>query len=160
MAKDVARSDRGHADKVAGMRAADADRQEIATQLQAALDEGRLSLGEYDDRLGRAYAAQTYADLLHLVDDLPQPGLKATDVRARETAEARRAARKLPTALIVLWTIWGAVGAVNVVIWALVVASVSGDNDIYPWPLWLIFPPGAALLAVTAGVQTIRRRAS
>lgn len=156
--KDVARTERGRAEKVAVMRAADADRQEIAARLHAALEEGRLNLGEYDDRLGRAYAAQTYADLLHLVDDLPQPGLKATEVRAREAAEARRAARRLPTALIVLWTIWGAVGALNVAIWALVLASTQGDHAIYPWPLWVIVPPGAALLAVTIGTQEIRRR--
>ena len=33
------------------LRAADADRQKVADQLKAALDEGRLSLHEYDDRV-------------------------------------------------------------------------------------------------------------
>ena len=53
------------------MRAADADRQAVADQLKAALDEGRLDLHEYDERLQQAYAAKTYGDLQPLLQDLP-----------------------------------------------------------------------------------------
>jgi hypothetical protein len=137
------------------MRASDADRHKIADRLKAALDEGRLSLHEYDDRVREAYAAQTYADLMVLVADLPQPGLSAEDVAARRAAERRRAARKMPMALMVLWTIWAALAAVNVVIYVLVEATV--ETDVYMWPVWLAVP-GAALLAVTLGVQAIRLR--
>jgi uncharacterized protein DUF1707 len=153
MAKDVARP--GARPDPVHMRAADADRHRIADRLKAALDEGRLSLHEYDDRVREAYAARTYADLLGLVADLPQPGLSAEDVTARRAAERRREARKLPMALMVLWTIWAALAAVNVVVYVLVEATV--DEDVYMWPVWLLVP-GAALLAVTVGVQTIRRR--
>ncbi|GAA3335492.1 hypothetical protein GCM10020358_04030 [Amorphoplanes nipponensis] len=55
------------------LRAADADRHKIADQLKSALDEGRLTLHEYDDRVRQAYAARTYAELLILVADLPRP---------------------------------------------------------------------------------------
>ena len=96
MAKEVAKSG-GQPDPV-HMRAADADRHKIADQLKAALDEGRLSLHEYDDRVREAYAARTYADLLGLVTDLPAPGLSAEEVSARRQAELRREARKLPMA--------------------------------------------------------------
>jgi hypothetical protein len=147
MAKDV-RTD------VETLRAADADRQKVADQLKAALDEGRLTLHEYDERVGQAYAARTYQDLLVLVADLPRPGLNATDVKARRQADARRAARRLPTALLVLWTIWAALTAVNVVVFGLVTATAGGG--IHPWPVWLLVP-GAALVVVTAGVQVIRR---
>ena len=153
MAKDVARP--GARPDPVHMRAADADRHRIADRLKAALDEGRLSLHEYDDRVREAYAARTYADLLGLVTDLPQPGLSAEDVTARRAAERRREARKLPMALMVLWTIWAALAAVNVVVYVLVEATV--DEDVYLWPVWLLVP-GAALLAVTVGVQTIRQR--
>jgi hypothetical protein len=135
------------------LRAADADRQRIADQLKAALDEGRLSLHEYDERVGQAYASRTYKDLLVLVEDLPRPGLNATDVNARRLAEARKAARRLPTALLVLWTIWGALTAVNLIVYGLVTASAGGG--IYPWPVWMLVP-GAALVTVTVGVQVIR----
>lgn len=153
MAKEVAKSG-GQPDPVR-MRASDADRQKIAEQLKAALDEGRLTLHEYDDRVREAYAARTYADLLGLVTDLPAPGLSAGEVHARRQAELRRAARKFPMALMVLWTIWGALAAVNLAVYVLLVMTV--EHEIYPWPVWLLVP-GAALCAVTIGVQTIRHR--
>lgn len=150
MAKDVARRP-----EVESLRAADADRHEIAERLKAALDEGRLSLAEYDERVRDAYGARTYADLLVLVADLPKAGLSAAEVSARRAAEIRREARKLPMALMVLWTVWGSIAAVNVVVWFLVVVTV--ETDIYPWPVWLLVP-GAALAASTVGVQSIRRQ--
>jgi hypothetical protein len=137
------------------LRAADADRHKIADQLKSALDEGRLTLGEYDDRVRQAYAARTYAELLILVADLPKPGMSAAEVTARQEAEARKAARKMPLALLVLWTVWGSVMAVNLMVWFLVAVTVAGD--VYPWPVWLLVP-GAALGAATVGVQTIRRQ--
>src|SRR3954471_7180937 len=53
------------------MRAGDGDRKQVADQLKTALDEGRLDLSEYDERLQRTYAAKTSADLDGLLDDLP-----------------------------------------------------------------------------------------
>jgi len=129
------------------LRAADADRQKVAEQLKSALDEGRLSLHEYDDRVRDAYGAKTYRELLLLVEDLP--------VAARQHAEMRREARRLPVALMVLWTIWAALTVVNLVVFGLVAASV--DASVYPWPVWLLVP-GVALGVVTVGVQMIRQQ--
>ena len=123
--------------------------------MKAALDEGRLSLDEYDERVRDAYAAKTYGELLVLVADVPRAGMSATDLHAKQLAQAERDARKLPTALLVLWTIYGSIFVVNLVVFALVSATVSGE--IYPWPIWLLVP-GAALGATTVGVQAIRRR--
>src|SRR5919204_592994 len=53
------------------MRAGDGDRKQVADQLKTALDEGRLDLSEYDERIQRTYSAKTYADLDGLLDDLP-----------------------------------------------------------------------------------------
>jgi DUF1707 SHOCT-like domain len=136
------------------MRAADADRHQIADHLKAALDEGRLTLGEYDDRVRQAYAARTYAELMVLVTDLPAPGLSASEVQAKQDAERRREARRLPTALAVLWTIWAALAAISVVVWV-VVGATAGFEDLYFWPAWMAVP-GVALGAVTIGVQNIR----
>ncbi len=144
-------------DQIETLRAADADRHQIADQLKSALDEGRLGLDEYDERVREAYAARTYAELLHLVADLPKPGMSAAEVNARRAAELKRQERRLPTALMVLWTIWGAVAAVNVVVWFVVAATTGLGLDLYLWPVWLLVP-GVALLAVTVGVQSIRRQ--
>ncbi|MFI6076035.1 DUF1707 domain-containing protein [Actinoplanes sp. NPDC051343] len=156
MAKDVSGPGRRPSEQqLETLRAADADRQKIADQLKSALDEGRLSLHEYDDRVGQAYAARTYGDLIALVDDLPRPGMSSADVAARGEADARREARRMPTALIVLWTIWGALLAVNLVVYVLVAVTTPGY--LYPWPVWMLVP-GAALGAVTVGVQKARGR--
>jgi hypothetical protein len=137
------------------LRAADSDREKVAEQLKAALDEGRLSLHEYDDRVRDAYAAKTYQELLVLLTDLPKPGLSAAEVTARRQAEERRKARRMPTALLVLWTIWAALTVVNLVVFGLVAATA--DGSLYPWPVWMLVP-GAALGAVTGGVQAIRHQ--
>ncbi len=66
----------GHGYPVAGgeqgrMRASDADRDQVAGILSTAYSEGRLSKDEYDARLESALSARTYADLHHVVTDLP-----------------------------------------------------------------------------------------
>ncbi|MGH3191370.1 MAG: DUF1707 SHOCT-like domain-containing protein [Streptosporangiaceae bacterium] len=144
------------------IRASDTDRQEVVDRLRTALDEGRLKMDEYLDRMGLASEAVTYGDLDPLYADLPE----STSVARREPAPApavppqapppAAAARHgLPTPLKVLWTIWGAVVAVNVVVWVL--ASATTAHLIYPWPVWVAGPWGAILLAVTFGVARIRR---
>jgi hypothetical protein len=53
------------------MRAASTDRERAVDVLKAAFAEGRLSQDEYNDRMGRAYAAKTYGELAALTADLP-----------------------------------------------------------------------------------------
>ena len=53
------------------MRAADTDRIQMAQLLSDAAAQGRLPLREYEERLNRAYAAQTYEELDRLSADLP-----------------------------------------------------------------------------------------
>ena len=53
------------------MRAASADRERAVDVLKAGFTEGRLTQDEYNDRMGRAYAARTYGELAALTGDLP-----------------------------------------------------------------------------------------
>ena len=53
------------------MRAASADRERAVDVLKAGFAEGRLTQDEYNDRMGRAYAARTYGELMALTADLP-----------------------------------------------------------------------------------------
>ena len=55
----------------ATMRASSADRERAVDVLKAGFTEGRLTQDEYNDRMGRAYAARTYGDLAALTADLP-----------------------------------------------------------------------------------------
>jgi hypothetical protein len=142
------------------MRASDADRQEVIDRLRTALDEGRLKMEEYIDRVGHASEAVTYGDLAPLYADLPEGGAVARPdphpPAAPPAAQPVRTSRGgMPTPLKVLWTIWGAAVAVNLVIWFIV--SVGAHHLIYLWPVWVAGPWGAILLAVSVGVGQIRQ---
>jgi Domain of unknown function (DUF1707)/Domain of unknown function (DUF4190) len=65
------------------MRASDRDRDHVVELLNVAFSEGRLSRDEYDGRLGNAFSARTYADLDHLVTDLPAARVPAASPAAK-----------------------------------------------------------------------------
>jgi hypothetical protein len=67
--------------RVPEIRAADADREQIAERLREAHGEGRLDLGEFQERLERCYEAKTVGDLGALVSDLPRQHERETDRR-------------------------------------------------------------------------------
>jgi hypothetical protein len=144
------------------MRASDRDRQQVVERLGRALEDGRLAMEEYVNRMEAAYQAATYGDLAPLCADLP-PGrpVGAEPETAAPTAAPRAACSGagylggLPTVLKVLWTIWLSAVTVNVVIWALV--SGTGGHLADPWPVWVAGPYGAVLLAVSAAVTLFRR---
>jgi len=56
-----------------GLRIGDAERERAATAIGEHYAAGRLDREEFDDRLTRAYAARTGADLAPLFADLPEP---------------------------------------------------------------------------------------
>jgi len=147
------------------MRASDRDRQEVVDRLRDAVAEGRLKMDEYVERMGRAYQAVTYGDLATLHADLPAVGspaerraalpAQAAPAKAAPACQAWRGfLAGQPAALKVLWTIWLAAVSINVVVWALV--SGTTGHLMYPWPLWVAGPWGAALFAVSAAVAAIR----
>jgi Domain of unknown function (DUF1707) len=126
------------------MRAGDSDRKAVAEQLKAALDEGRLDLGEYDERLQRAYAAKTYAELDGLLTDLPgtvpvqhsqiQPATPASGPAEPAAAPPVGNGRQ-----IAQWAgPYGGVIVVCILIWA--VTSISAGHLTYFWPAWMLIP--------------------
>jgi Domain of unknown function (DUF1707)/Cell wall-active antibiotics response 4TMS YvqF len=58
-------------DGAAVIRASDGDREAAAARLNEAVSDGRLTLGEFSERLDRAYAARTRGELAPLTADLP-----------------------------------------------------------------------------------------
>jgi Domain of unknown function (DUF1707)/Cell wall-active antibiotics response 4TMS YvqF len=59
--------------EISRLRASDADRDGAAGVINNALAEGRLTAEEHSDRLDAIYAAKTHAELVPLLEDLPQP---------------------------------------------------------------------------------------
>ena len=59
----------------AAMRASDADRDAVVSDLSEHFQAGRLTAGELDERTGQALAARTWGELGELLADLPATGV-------------------------------------------------------------------------------------
>jgi hypothetical protein len=137
------------------MRAADADRQRVADQLKTALEEGRLDLTEYDERLTVAYAAKTYGELDRLLTDLPNA---APVVPAPPQAMAVPQAPAVPDDATRRWLVhvWGEyvrVGTFLTLIWVLGWMFSSDSDALYYWPVWVLVPWGVlAVMRTVSGL--------
>jgi len=122
------------------VRASDADREKIVERLRSAMNEGRLNLAEFDDRVQQVYAARTYGELSPILSDLPA-------VRERPGAAP---AGRVPPWVLIMWTPWVFVNILCVVIW---LATGAG----YFWPFWVEVPWGLALCIPTVIGITVGR---
>ncbi len=102
-------------DEPGRVRASDAEREEYATVLRAAVTEGRLTLAEGDVRLGQVYAARFRDDLHPLTADLPGQGRAALWQTPQAVAGVRRGLRRhgaitvaVAAILVGLWVLSGA----------------------------------------------------
>jgi hypothetical protein len=126
------------------MRAGDGDRQAVADKLKLALDEGRLDIGEYDERLQRTYAAKTYGDLEGLLDDLPGTAVTpqaatAGPATAQPAAAPPPAVSRRSGQLVKAWLGgFGGIFVVSMAIW--LITSISTGHMQYFWPVWLLIP--------------------
>ncbi|MEU8089036.1 DUF1707 domain-containing protein [Micromonospora sp. NPDC049101] len=139
-----------------GMRAADADREVVADRLRVALGEGRLDLHEYDERVQRAYAARTYAELDGLLTDLPPVAPVERSALSPLTPAAPPSVGDQPAPvargvtarwLADVWFPYLRVIAIVVTIWA--VTSLLSQDLLYFWPGWVAGPWGAVLVVRT-----------
>jgi hypothetical protein len=135
------------------LRAGDTDRAAIAAVLGRHMAEGRLTVAEYDERVARAYAARTYGDLAELTADLPATdGVRSSAPAPRERAASaahcgRTAGRGRDAGAA--WAAWRRTAIIVLSIWA--ISSVVAMQFIYFWPIWVVGPWGAVLLAHTVG---------
>jgi hypothetical protein len=169
------------------MRASDGDRQQVVERLRGALEDGRLSMEEFADRMGTAFQAVTYGDLAPLCADLPDsspvlaspvlaspgmasPGMAspgmASPVIAGTGAAAGTAVRPaacsrtgyLAGLPLALKILWTIWQvAVSVNVVVWILVRDPGGHLGYPWPVWVAGPYGAVLLAVSAAVTLFRR---
>lgn len=78
------------------IRLSNAEREQVIAQLQQATDEGRLSLFEFEERAGEAYAAQFPSQLAPLTKDLPtDPAAMPVPVVEVDATPVQRARRWL-----------------------------------------------------------------
>ncbi|MGX4652090.1 DUF1707 SHOCT-like domain-containing protein [Micromonospora sp. SCSIO 07396] len=161
------------------MRAADADREATAERLRVALEEGRLDLHEYDERLQQTYGAKTYAELDTVLVDLPRPASaqrSALTPRGPQPPPVSGPGASVPggevppgppvtgeTAVgksaptgaaagrwpVAVWGPWLRVAALLTAIWA--ISSVGSRELLFYWPVWALGPWGVLLLFRTTG---------
>ena len=127
------------------MRAGDGDRQAVADQLKSALDEGRLDLSEYDERLQKTYGAKTYGDLQGLLTDLPntvppaQSQVQGYPPPAPSAPSAAPQDRVGGGRQVANWVgPYAGVIVVCTIIWA--ITSASAGHLTYYWPVWMLIP--------------------
>ncbi|MBB5921613.1 hypothetical protein FHR81_002653 [Actinoalloteichus hoggarensis] len=144
----------GESHSQGGLRASDADRQQVVERLSAAHAEGRLTLLEFEDRSRQVWQARTYDDLAGVTADLPVPSQSVTpmapvtssppavtssaSVASPESVSCEvdasfAAARRRETAA------WAAVSGVGLAVWMVIGVTVDW---FFPWWLWIAGPWG------------------
>ena len=115
------------------LRVGDAERERVVAALRDHAAAGRLTVEELSERLDRAYAARTAADLSELQRDLPP-----TTGGAHAPPSTRRGSPQLAGFLlmtVLLLAIWAATGAG------------------YFWPIWPILGLGIPLAMGARGAR-------
>ncbi|MFL6145816.1 MAG: DUF1707 domain-containing protein [Labedaea sp.] len=114
------------------LRASNADRERVANVLNNAMAEGRLTVGELEERLDQVYAAKTVGELQPLIRDLPVPhagpGPAPAPAQARAVYDERIGGRGTSTAAV---------------------AVMSGTERRGPWTI----PPTFNAFALMGGVE-------
>ena len=133
------------------MRAGDGDRQAVADALKKALDEGRLDIAEYDERLQKEYAAKTYGDLDGPLDDLPGTTVTTRPGAAPAAEPAAPPQRSSRTGQLVRAGLggFGGIFIISTVIW--LATSIGAGHMQYFWPVWLLIPMAFGVLGHFSG---------
>ena len=132
------------------LRASDMDRTAVATALGEHMAAGRLTLAEYEERLTHVYATKTLGGLAALTADLPPltPAAVAAPVPARHPAPAQgHSCGQWGASARSQWAAWTRTALIVLTIWTL--TSLASGTAIFFWPMWVIGPWGAILLART-----------
>lgn len=100
------------------LRASDGDRERAIDDLRAHAADGRLTVEELEERVQRALAARTLAELVELTRDLPDRGSATPPGPPRRRRSGRPEVRAFLAVMVLLVAIWAVTGAG------------------YFWPMW------------------------
>jgi hypothetical protein len=128
------------------IRASDADRERVVDDLRIHTGDGRLTVDELTQRIDRAYAAKTLAELDTLLVDLPRPSNRLVPVPPSHVARIARG-----RSLSFVAARCAVLDAAAVVIW---LATGRG----WFWPAWVIIV--TALLFARRVIKTLERRSA
>jgi DUF1707 SHOCT-like domain len=141
------------------LRVADADRERLVQELHEHTVAGRLSAEEFEERIGAAYKATTFADLAALRADLPP---SASSVQLELSKRKSRLRRRLfqeaggsLSASAVCVGVWIAAGADGAFwpAWVILFTGLPFMRD-----AWRLLGPGSDLETVEARMQARHAR--
>lgn len=143
------------------LRIGDSDRELVSRLLKAAIDEGRLTLVEYDDRLQKVYDAKTVGDLTPITNDLMGTGRGVLAVSDTGELKPKRPVSPPPTRgtpvwIKWIWFAWGVPVALCTTVWLIIFLTTEGNTQGL-WPLWVAGPLGAVMGAITLMERTLIR---
>ena len=118
------------------LRIGDRDRQLVVDHLRTNLGEGRLTLDEFEERAGLAFAARTVTELRAVTADLPAvtTPTKGPPIRVRQPAVLT----PWDKAYRIHKSLWALLSVFFVVLWMLTGAG-------YFWPVWPILGIGLSV---------------
>lgn len=126
----------------AGMRASDAERDRVMSQLSRHFQDGRLDTSEFNERLEAASAARTRGDLSALLTDLPTEGepwaATGSTPAMSPTASTASTAPAMPQQAEPARWMPVAAGVFAVAIISGVIATAVGGRHGYWFPWWII----------------------
>jgi class 3 adenylate cyclase len=122
------------------VRISDADRQAVIDRLREHTAAGRITLDEFEDRLGEVAQARTVSDLRATLRDLPLP----MPVLATERALGRQVRRRRAMAHVRNFV---GINSVCIGIWAVTGAEFSHGGF---WPEWVLLFSGLGLVGSIA----------
>lgn len=111
------------------IRASNDQRAEASSELRKHKNAGRLAESEYKARVARVEQAGTIGEINAVFADLPQSTAKKKRNKGSD------------------WRLWAAVCLITWAIWAVDVATSKGHPLDGFWPLWVMVPWGAVILA-------------
>lgn len=136
------------------LRIGDTERERVAARLADEVGTGRLTLAEYEQRVGRAYAAHTASELAAVTADLPPtartaPSGRGTSRTGRSGQQVGAAGRARTAGAVgpvgaAAWAPWVAASVISMVVW--VATSLGAGHALYFWPIWVAGPWGVMLL--------------
>jgi hypothetical protein len=144
---------------VRGVRASDADREQLIAELNEHSVAGRLDTDELERRVQEAYEARTTGELDALRSDLPAP---TTQVALEHAERRRQLTRRMIQesggslgAFVVCVVIWAASGAQGQFwpVWVLIVFLLSVVRN-----GWALYGPAPDLDAVEAQLDARRQK--
>ena len=134
------------------LRVSDPERAAVQERLRRGVAAGQLDLHEFDVRVQSVWAAKTRGELARATRDLPEPPPEPPPPPPLGRVFSNDDAG---TAMRVLAIVWASITAVNLVVWGLV--SLTSDEDVYPWWIWLSVPGAALLVLYGVGIGRPRR---